>query len=112
MAAAPRTWGPDDYDVFDGNREVGRIRRMDAATELWWWGVSFMVTHRKSYETAGSLEEVAAFKAEYEWPGRVRLSPTPRAGFKPATALLPALDRPRAHHPDRKKPRPAGLFLK
>jgi hypothetical protein len=66
----PGTWGPDDYDVFDGNREVGRIRRMDAATELWWWGVSFMITRRKSYGTAGSREEaMAAFKAEYEkWP--------------------------------------------
>lgn len=58
-------WGPDDYDVFDGNRDVGRIFR--DANERWFWGVDFMLTHRKSYGTAGTLEEAkAAFKTEYE----------------------------------------------
>jgi hypothetical protein len=28
-----------------------------AATEIWWWGVSFMLTGRKSYGTAASLDE-------------------------------------------------------
>jgi hypothetical protein len=35
-------WGPDDYDVLDGDRDVGRIYRIKAADEQWWWGVSFV----------------------------------------------------------------------
>jgi hypothetical protein len=63
----PGDWGLDDYDVFDGERDVGRIYRVNAATELWWWGVSFMLTGRKSYGTADTRDEaMAAFKAEYE----------------------------------------------
>jgi hypothetical protein len=35
--------------------------------EIWFWGVSFMLTGRKSYGRADSLEEAeAAFRAEYE----------------------------------------------
>ena len=60
-------WQHDDYDVFDGDREVGRIYRLNAHTERWFWGVSFLKTNRKSYGHALSLEEAkAAFKADYE----------------------------------------------
>ena len=49
-------WGPHDYDVLDGEREVGRIYRVNAATELWRWAVDFMLIHRNSYGTAESRE--------------------------------------------------------
>ena len=53
--------------MFDGERAVGRIFRINAATELWWWGVSFMLTGRKGYGIAETREEaMAAFKVEYE----------------------------------------------
>jgi hypothetical protein len=62
-------WQHDDYDVFDGERDVGRI--FQQADRSWFWGVSFMITKRKSYGRATSLEEAkAAFRAEYEaWKG-------------------------------------------
>jgi hypothetical protein len=56
------------YDVFDGDRDVGRIYLVDESKgyETWFWGVSFQLTVRKSYGTATSLEEAkAAFRAEY-----------------------------------------------
>jgi hypothetical protein len=60
-------WGPDDYDVYDDTRAVGRIYRVNIANELWWWGVSFQLTRRKSFGTAGTLDGAkAAFRAEYE----------------------------------------------
>jgi hypothetical protein len=60
-------WGPDDYDVLDGDRDVGRIYRINTAHEQWWWGVSFMLTGRMSYGTAPTREDaMAAFRAEYE----------------------------------------------
>jgi hypothetical protein len=53
--------------VFDGERAVGRIYRINAATELCWWGVSFMLTGRKGYGIAETREEaMAAFEVEYE----------------------------------------------
>jgi hypothetical protein len=51
----------EDYDVFHGAREVGRIYLIDSdgGNETWFWGVSFQVT--------GTLDEAkAAFRAEYE----------------------------------------------
>jgi hypothetical protein len=35
-------WQDDDYDVFDGERDVGRIHLVDARAgqETWFWGVS------------------------------------------------------------------------
>jgi len=45
----PGDWNSDDFDVLDDGREVGRIYGINAATEIWWWGVSFMLTRRKSY---------------------------------------------------------------
>jgi hypothetical protein len=58
----------EDYDVFDGDRDVGRIYLVRSAdrADTWFWGVSFQVTKRKSYGTRASLEEAkAAFRAEY-----------------------------------------------
>jgi hypothetical protein len=48
-------WADDDFDVFDGDELVGRIYRINAATEAWWWGVAFEVTGRRSYGTAAGL---------------------------------------------------------
>jgi hypothetical protein len=64
-------WDDDDYDVFDCEQDVGRIYRANAHEELWFWGVSFDITHRKSYGYALSLEEAkAAFREEYlAWKG-------------------------------------------
>jgi hypothetical protein len=60
-------WDNDDFDVFDGKRSVGRIFRVNAATEVWFWGVSFLLTRRKSYGYATNLDEAKwLFKAEYE----------------------------------------------
>jgi hypothetical protein len=64
-------WDDDDYDVFDGDRDVGRIFRENAHEELWFWGVDFTITNRKSYGHSSSLDEAkAAFRAEYlDWKG-------------------------------------------
>jgi hypothetical protein len=52
--------------VFDGDREVGRIYRVNSPDDIWFWGVSFLLTNRKSYGHAASLDEAkAAFRAEY-----------------------------------------------
>jgi len=63
----------DDYDVFDGDRDVGRIYLVDGhdGREAWFWGVSFQPTRRKRYGNVASLDEAkAAFRAEYEaWKG-------------------------------------------
>jgi hypothetical protein len=62
-------WQQEDYDVFDGERELGRIYLIDrfGGTESWFWGVSFQVTKRKSYGREDSLDGAkAAFRAEYE----------------------------------------------
>jgi hypothetical protein len=59
-------WKGEDFDVFDGERRVGRIYRT-AATEIWFWGVRFQLTGRKSYGNAGTLDKAKAmFQAEYE----------------------------------------------
>jgi hypothetical protein len=62
------SWQHEDYDVFDGERELGRIYLVDGdgGNDTWFWGVSFQITKRKSYGYATSLEEAkAAFRAEY-----------------------------------------------
>jgi hypothetical protein len=58
-------WDDDDFDVFNGERDVGRIfQQVDGQ---WFWGGSFQLTGRKSYGNAASLDEAkAAFRAEYE----------------------------------------------
>jgi hypothetical protein len=61
-------WQHEDYDVFDGFRDVGRIYLVDsnAGQETWFWGVSLQITRRKSYGLAVSLEEAkVGFRAEY-----------------------------------------------
>jgi hypothetical protein len=62
------SWPDHDFDVFDGELEIGRIYRVtDQRGSPWFWGVSFQVIGRKSYGYADSLEEAkAAFKVEYE----------------------------------------------
>jgi hypothetical protein len=64
------TWQHDDFDVFDGDRKVGRIYVADRFHdyERWFWGVSFQLTGRKSYgDQAASLDEAKAlFRAEYQ----------------------------------------------
>ena len=63
------SWQDEDYDVFDGEREVGRVYLVTGrgGRESWFWGVSFQVTKRKSYGYATSLDDAkAAFWAEYE----------------------------------------------
>src|SRR5260370_5872506 len=44
------SWSEDDFDVFDGDRSVGRVYCVDAqaGNETWFWGVS-----RKSYGLRG-----------------------------------------------------------
>jgi hypothetical protein len=57
-------WKDEDYDVFDGERCVGRIF-LDAS-DTWFWGVDFQPTGRKSCGHVTTLEEAkAAFRAEY-----------------------------------------------
>jgi hypothetical protein len=63
------SWSETDFDVFDGERDVGRVYLVDGygGKETWFWGVSFQLTGRKSYGHAPSLDEAkAAFRAEYE----------------------------------------------
>jgi hypothetical protein len=63
----PGDWNADDFDVLDDGREVGRIYRINAAFEIWWWGVSFQLTGCKSYGDAPTRDAaMAAFQAEYE----------------------------------------------
>jgi hypothetical protein len=60
-------WKDDDFDVFDREREVGRIYRVtDQPESPWFRGVSFQLTGRKSYGYVSSLDEAkAAFRAKY-----------------------------------------------
>jgi hypothetical protein len=60
-------WNPYDYDVLDDGRMVGRVYRINAVTEIWWWGVSFQLTGRKSCGDAPTREAAMdAFRTEYE----------------------------------------------
>jgi hypothetical protein len=62
------TWQHEDYDVFDGEREVRRIYCVpDHPNSPWFWSVSFQLTGHKSSGHADSLDEAkAAFRAEYK----------------------------------------------
>jgi hypothetical protein len=58
------SWQHEDYDVF-GHRRVGRIF-LDA-NNTWFWGVDFMLTRRKSYGRAPTLDKAKpVFRVEYE----------------------------------------------
>ena len=61
------SWSETDFDVFDGDREIGRVYGVvDRPGSEWFWGVSFQLTGRKSYGHAPTLAQAkAAFKAEY-----------------------------------------------
>jgi hypothetical protein len=67
-------WNDDDFDVFDGDQDVGRIYRVNSPEEIWFWGVSFLLTNRKSYGHAISFDEAKrVFRKEYEdWRGTAR----------------------------------------
>jgi hypothetical protein len=64
------SWPETDFDVFDGERDVGRI--FQEADGSWFWGVSFQLTGRIRYGHAPTLDEAkAAFRVEYEaWQSR------------------------------------------
>jgi hypothetical protein len=61
-------WSEHDYDVFDGDRKVGRIYGVGGQPDgEWLWGFSFQLTGKKRYGRAPSLDAAkAVFKAEYE----------------------------------------------
>jgi hypothetical protein len=46
ITKAATTGSDDDYDVFDGDQDIGRIFRMNAHEELWFWGVPFQLIGR------------------------------------------------------------------
>ena len=65
------SWDDYDFDVFDGDRDVGRIYLVDSndGVEVWFWGlaVAFQLTGKKRYGHMASLDDAkAAFRAEYE----------------------------------------------
>jgi hypothetical protein len=66
----PGDWNPDDLDVLDDGRKVGRIYRINAAREIWGWVVSFQLTGCRSYGSYGDAptrdDAMAAFRAEYK----------------------------------------------
>jgi hypothetical protein len=68
------SWQHEDYDVFDGERDVGRVYLVDGygGNETCFWGVSFQIIKRMSYGHVASLEEAkAAFSAEHRaWKKR------------------------------------------
>jgi hypothetical protein len=69
------TLGDNDYDVFDGDRDVGRIYLIDRydGNETWFWGLAFEYQRpgHEGYGRTESLEEAkATFRVEYAaWKG-------------------------------------------
>jgi hypothetical protein len=63
--------------VVYGDQVAGRIYRVNSSEEIWFWGVSFLLTNRKSYGHADSLDEAkAAFRREYlAWKGTAKAAP-------------------------------------
>lgn len=61
-------WSAEDYDVFDGDKEVGRIYRINDPVEKWFWGFAFGITNPAKYgRVIGKREDaMAAFKKAYE----------------------------------------------
>jgi hypothetical protein len=60
-------WSEHDFDVFDGDRDVGRIYGVGGRPDgQWIWGVSFQLTGKKRYGRSPSLDDaMAEFKAAY-----------------------------------------------
>jgi hypothetical protein len=61
-------WSEHDFDVCDGDDEVGRIYGVGGRPDgQWFWGLSFQLTGKKRCGRVPSLDDAkAAFKAEYE----------------------------------------------
>jgi hypothetical protein len=61
-------WSEHDFDIFDGDRNVGRVYGVGGRPDgEWFWGLSFQLTGRKKCGRASSLDDAkAAFKAGYE----------------------------------------------
>ena len=70
----------DDFDVFDGDRNIGRIYLVDRFNKLerWYWGVDFEITGCRMHGHVSSLEDAKdEFRAKYEkWKAR-RVSSDP-----------------------------------
>ncbi len=64
------SWDPDDYDVVDGDRVIGRIMRTQQtpAGEPWFWSITVRAPQRagdRGY-AASREQAMAAFKAAWE----------------------------------------------
>ena len=63
-------WSDDDYDVFDGDRNIGRILLVPQAPkgQPWFWTITVRVPqypHDRGY-AASREQAMAAFKAAWE----------------------------------------------
>jgi hypothetical protein len=65
----PHVRSAADFTVFDGDRNVGRIYRLNSAHEEWFWGARLVVVNEPMRGYAPSLDEAkAAFEAAYsDW---------------------------------------------
>ena len=63
------TWSDDDYDVFDGDRHVGRIMWTHAASREtpWFWTITARVPQQPTDRGYAAMREeaMAAFKSAW-----------------------------------------------